>query len=98
MDHDSELLIPDPGNIWKINFSKLSTILEILEISAFLISTMLEILEIEASITPRILEIRAAGGGGRAAPGVVLCCLGLFLQHGKTSMVTLELRSKQALF
>ena len=43
---------------------------------------------------------RRAGGGGRAAPGVVLCCLGLFLEHvpGKTSMVTLELRSKQALF
>ena len=43
---------------------------------------------------------RRAGGGGRAAPGVVLCCLGLFLEHvpAKTSMVTLELRSKQALF
>ena len=39
-------------------------------------------------------------GGGRAAPGVVLCCLGLFLEHvpGKMNMVTLELRSKQALF
>ena len=24
---------------------------------------------------------RRAGGGGRAAPGVVLCCLGLFLEH-----------------
>ena len=43
---------------------------------------------------------RRAGGGGRAAPGVVLCCLGLFLEHvpGKMNMVTLELRSKQALF
>ena len=41
-----------------------------------------------------------AGGGGRAAPGVVLCCLGLFLEHvpGKTSTVTLELRSKQTVF
>ena len=39
-------------------------------------------------------------GGGRAVPGVVLCCLGLFLEHvpGKMNMVTLELRSKQALF
>ena len=43
---------------------------------------------------------RRAGGGGRAAPGVVLCCLGLFLEHvpGKMNMVTLELRSKQTLF
>ena len=24
---------------------------------------------------------RRAGGGGRAAPGAVLCCLGLFLEH-----------------
>ena len=24
---------------------------------------------------------RRAGGGGRAAPGVVLCCLGLFFEH-----------------
>ena len=39
---------------------------------------------------------RRAGGGGRAAPGVVLCCLGLFLEHvrGKMNMVTSELRSK----
>ena len=39
-------------------------------------------------------------GGGRAAPGARLRGLGLFLEHvpGKTSMVTLELRSKQALF
>ena len=39
-------------------------------------------------------------GGGRAAPGVVLCCLGLFLERvpGKMNMVTLQLRSKQALF
>ena len=43
---------------------------------------------------------RRAGGGGRAAPGVVLCCLGLFLEHvpGKTSMVTLELRSNKHFF
>ena len=63
------------------------------------ISLRLEILEIEVCNILYSLEVRAAGGGGRAAPGVVLCCLGLFLEHvpGKMNMVTLELRSKQAL-
>ena len=55
---------------------------------------VLEILEIE------VFNILYNPGGGRAAPGARLRGLGLFLEHvlGKTSMVTLELRSKQALF
>ena len=57
-----------------------------------LISPRLEILEIEVfniiynpgNIGNRVFLIAwypGNTGGGRAAPGVVLCCLGLFLEH-----------------
>ena len=42
-------------------------------------SHILEILEIEVCNIIYNLEIRAAAG--RAAPGAVLCCLGIFLEH-----------------
>ena len=61
-------LFPESCKSWKLDFFQFSHILEILEIGFFyfLISWKYE---------------RRAGGGGRAAPGVVLCCLGLFLEH-----------------
>ena len=60
MDHDLELVIPYPGNIWKLDFydllvswkywklksSTFSIILEILEIGFLHFSHILEILEI----------------------------------------------------
>ena len=74
-----------------------SHILEILEIKFFTCSPILEILEVEVS---NILYNPGNTGGARAAPGVRLWGLGLFLEHvpGKMNMVTFELRSKQALF
>ena len=56
MEHDLELIIPDPGNIWKFDFYIFSypgnTGNRI-----FLCSPIVDILEIEVSITPSILEI-----------------------------------------
>ena len=56
-----------PGNIGKLIFY-FSHVLEILEIGFIYFSISWK-------------YGRRAGGGGRAAPGVVLCCLGLFLEH-----------------
>ena len=71
-------------------------ILEMLEIEVSIIPRTLKILESCLSIGSTIRKCwklksplfpgswrygRRAGGGGRAAPGVVLCCLGLFLEH-----------------
>ena len=65
MDHGLELIIPDPGNIWKFDFCIFSypgnTGNQI-----FLFSTILEILEIEVFI---ILYNPGNTGGRRAAPG-----------------------------
>ena len=48
----------------------------------FWFSGILEILDIGFFYFPIAWKYgRRAGGGGRAAPGVVLCCLGLFLEH-----------------
>ena len=94
MDHDLEWIIPYPGNdlkldfykllvswkYWKLKSSTFSIILEILEIGFFQFSHILEILEIGFFYFLISWKYgRRAGGGGRAAPGVVLCCLGLFL-------------------
>ena len=92
MDHDLELIIPDPGNIWKFSFYNFLISWKYWK-SNFLFSTILEILEIEVF---NILYNPGNTGRGRAAPGARLRGLGLFLEYGpgKTSMVTLELRSK----
>ena len=68
MDHDLELIIPDPGNIWKFDFLYFPISWKYWKsgFSDCLVSWKYG---------------RRAGGGGRAAPGVVLCCLGLFLEH-----------------
>ena len=96
MDHGLELTIPHPGNIWKFYFYN------------FIVSwkywkSNFSIFYHPGNIGKRmfcIFSYLGNTGGGRAAPGVVLCCLGLFLEHdpGKTSMVTLELKSTQTLF
>ena len=67
---------------WTTEFPTLSIILEIWEIGFFQFSHILEILEIGFFYFLISWKYgRRAGGGGRAAPGVVLCCLGLFWEH-----------------
>ena len=48
MDHDLEFIIPDPGNIWKLDFY-ISSYPGNIGHLIFLLSTILEILEIEVS-------------------------------------------------
>ena len=99
MDHEVSI-IPRILDILEIEVSIIPRILEILGIGFFQFSHILEILEIGFFYFLISWKYGRRAGGGRAAPGVVLCCLGLFLEHvpGKMNMVTLELRSKQALF
>ena len=87
-------LFPESWKYWKLKSPTFSIILEILEISISWISHILEILEIHFFYFPLSWKYwklksplfpgswkygRRAGEGGRAAPGVVLRCLGLFL-------------------
>ena len=75
-------LFPESWKYWKLKSPTFSIILEILEIGFFQFSHILEILEIGFFYFLISWKYgRRAGGGGRAAPGVVLCCLGLFLEH-----------------
>ena len=64
MEHDLEVVIPNPGNIWKLDFSN------------FLVAW--KYWELDFS---NFMVAWKYSGGGRTAPGVVLCCLGLFLEH-----------------
>ena len=97
MDHDLELIIPDPGNVWKFVFNNFLISWKYWKSKSSTFSIILEILDIEVF---NILYNPGNTGGGQAAPGARLQGLGLFLEYvpAKTNMVTLELRSKQALF
>ena len=97
MDHGSTLIMPIL-EILEMKFPTLSIILEILGISVFLISHILEILEICFFQFLIWWKYGRRAGGSRA--GLGSGGLGLFVEHvpGKASMVTLELKSKHALF
>ena len=89
------IFISNPGNTGNLIFL-LSTILEILEIEVFniLLGFLYNPGNIGKRISPifsypgntgnqfsPIFSCPGNTGGGRAAPGVALCCLGLFLEH-----------------
>ena len=93
MDHDLELISPildileievcnilqNPGNTGKLIFL-FSHILAILEIHFLHFLLSWKYWKLKSPLFPGPWKYgRRAGGGGRAAPGVVLCCLGLFL-------------------
>ena len=82
MEHGLELIQSYPGNRWKFDFYNFLISWKYWKSSFFLTSHILEILEIGSfQFLISWKYGRRAGGGGRAAPGVVLCCLGLFLEH-----------------
>ena len=60
MDHDLELIIPYPGNIWKLDFYKLFASWKYWKLKSSTFSIILEILEIgffQFSHIPEILDI-----------------------------------------
>ena len=79
---------------WKLKSSTFSIVLRILDFFYVPISWKYWILD------SSVFSYPGNTGGGRAAAGARLRGLGLFLERvpGKTTMVALELRSKQALF
>ena len=95
MEHGLELIQSYPGNRWKFDFYNFLISWKYWKSDFsnfsypgntgnrfFLFSHILEILEIGFSYFLIFWKYgRRAGGGGQAAPGVVLCCLGSFLEH-----------------
>ena len=62
MDHDLELIIPDPGNIWKLDFYKLLVSWKYWKLKSSTLSIILEILEIGFFFwLPGILKILEIG-------------------------------------
>ena len=72
MEHDLELFIPDPGNIWKFVFFYFPISWKYWKSDFSSFSHILEILEVEVCNILHNLEIRAAGGRLRG-----LCCAAL---------------------
>ena len=89
MDHDLDLIIPNPGNIWKLYFYNFLISWKYWKLKSSTFSIILEILEIEVF---NIFYDHGNTGGGQVAPGAGPRGAWIILEHvpGKTSMVTLE--------